>query len=99
VATDADGLRDILQDGRDALVVPKADAAALAGGIIRLIEDRPLAARLAAGARVTGARYDIGVFVRKMERLYELLHASSRRTRRQGILTADLAFLSEGGAP
>ncbi len=99
VATDADGLRDILQDGRDALVVPRADAAALAGGIIRVIEDRALAARLAAGARVTGARYDIGVFVRKMERLYELLHASSRRTRRQGILTADLAFLSEGGAP
>ena len=68
-------------------------------GIIRLIEDPALAARLAAGARVTGARYDIGVFVRKMERLYELLHESSRRTRRQGILSADLTFLHEGGAP
>jgi glycosyltransferase involved in cell wall biosynthesis len=99
VATDADGLVDVLADGRDALIVPKADAAALAAAIVRLIEDPALAARLAAAARVTGARYDIGVFVRKMERLYELLHASSRRTRRQGILTADLAFLSEGGAP
>ncbi|MGE0362149.1 MAG: glycosyltransferase [Vicinamibacterales bacterium] len=99
VATDADGLLDVLADGRDALIVPKADAAALAAAIIRLIEDPGLAARLAAAARVTGARYDIGVFVRKMERLYELLHESSRRTRRQGILTADLAFLSEGGAP
>ena len=99
VATDADGLLDVLQDGRDALVVPKADAAALAAGIVRLIEDPALAARLAAGARVTGARYDIGVFVRKMERLYELLHESSRRTRRQGILSADLTFLHEGGAP
>jgi glycosyltransferase involved in cell wall biosynthesis len=99
VATDADGLLDVLQDGRDALIVHKADAAALAAGIVRLIEDRPLAARLAAGARVTGARYDIGVFVRKMERLYELLHESSRRTRRKGILSADLTFLHEGGAP
>ena len=99
VATDADGLLDVLQDGRDALIVPKADAAALAGAIMRLIENPPLAAQLAAGARVTGARYDIGVFVRKMERLYELLHESSRRTRRQCILSADLAFLHEGGAP
>ncbi|MGD9903710.1 MAG: glycosyltransferase [Vicinamibacterales bacterium] len=99
VATDADGLLDVLEDGRDALIVPKADAPALAAAIVRLIEDPPLAARLAAGARVTGARYDIGVFVRKMERLYVLLHESSRRTRRQGILTADLGFLSEGGAP
>jgi glycosyltransferase involved in cell wall biosynthesis len=99
VATDADGLLDVLQDGRDALIVPKADATALAAAIVRLSEDPPLAAQLAAGARVTGARYDIGVFVRKMERLYELLHESSRRTRRQGILNADLAFLHEGGAP
>ncbi len=99
VATDADGLLDILQDRRDALVVPKANPAALAQAIVTVIEQPALAAALAAGARVTGARYDIGVFVRKMERLYELLHESSRRTRRQGILTADLAFLSEGGAP
>ncbi len=99
VATDADGLLDVLADGRDALVVPKANGPALAAAIVRLIEDPALAARLAAGARVTGARYDIGVFVRKMERLYELLHESSRRTKRQGVLTADLAFLSEGGAP
>jgi hypothetical protein len=34
-----------------------------------------------------------------MERLYELLHESSRRTRRRGIRSADLAFLHEGGAP
>jgi glycosyltransferase involved in cell wall biosynthesis len=99
VATDADGLLDILHDRRDALVVPKADAAALAAAIVTLIEQPALAAELAAGARVTGARYDIAVFVRKMERLYELLHESSRRTKRQGILSADLAFLSEGGAP
>jgi glycosyltransferase involved in cell wall biosynthesis len=93
-ATDADGLLDVLTDRKDALVVPKGNAGALANAICELIERPDLAARLAAGARTTGARYDIGAFVRKMERLYELLHENSRRTRRAGILTEDLSFLS-----
>ena len=37
VATDADGLSDILTAGRDALIVPKRDAAALADGIARVL--------------------------------------------------------------
>jgi len=94
VATDADGLRDVLTDRRDALVVPKADAAALARAVCQVIESPALAAGLSAGARATGARYDIAAFVRKMERLYELLHATSRTTGRAGILTADLGFLT-----
>ena len=47
-------------------------------------------------ARVTGRQYDIAAFVRKMERLYELLHEVSRKTKRQGVLQADLSFLSDG---
>jgi glycosyltransferase involved in cell wall biosynthesis len=99
VSTDADGLLDVLADGRDALVVPKRDSPALAAAIVRLIDDPALARRLADGARATGQRYDIDVFVRKMERLYVLLHESSRRTRRQSALTMDLSFLHEGGRP
>jgi glycosyltransferase involved in cell wall biosynthesis len=94
VATDADGLRDVLTDGGDALVVPKANAPALADAICSLIADPDRARSLAAAARRTGARYDIGVFVRKMERLYELLHECSRATKRMGILQADLGFLT-----
>jgi glycosyltransferase involved in cell wall biosynthesis len=94
VATDADGLRDVLTDGTDALVVPKANAPALADAICSLIADPDRARRLASAARRTGARYDIGVFVRKMERLYELLHECSRATKRMGILQADLGFLT-----
>ena len=97
VSTDADGLLDVLMHGRDALVVPKRDAAALATAITALIEQPELAATLAAGARATGQHYDITVFVRKMERLYDLLHESSRRTGRQSALTADLRFLHDGG--
>jgi glycosyltransferase involved in cell wall biosynthesis len=95
VATDADGLLDVLTARQDALVVPKANAAALAEGICTLIEQPPLAAALAAEARKTGQRYDIAAFVRKMERLYELLHETSRSTRRAGILKADLSFLTQ----
>ena len=43
-------------------------------------------ARLGANARATGAQYDIDLFVRKMERLYVLLHETSRATRRKGVL-------------
>jgi glycosyltransferase involved in cell wall biosynthesis len=97
VATDADGLLDILTDRHDALIVPKRNPAALAQGVVELIARPDLAARLGQGARQTGARYDIGVFVRKMERLYELLHRTSRATRRAGVLSADLGFLTARG--
>ena len=46
----------------------------------------------------TGRLYDIAAFVRKMERLYALLHETSRATRRKGVLQADLSFL-DGGRP
>jgi len=99
VATDADGLLDVLTDRRDARIVPKRDAAALADAIIDLINDPADRARLAAAARVTAGRYDITAFVRKMEQLYVRLTNGSR---------GDLSFLEEphargtergGGAP
>jgi glycosyltransferase involved in cell wall biosynthesis len=98
VATDADGLLDILTDGRDAVIVPKRDSAALATRIVWAMDHPDDRARLAAAARETGSRYGIDVFVRKMEKLYTLLHEVSRVTRRRGLLSADLAFLSSGTA-
>jgi hypothetical protein len=78
-------------------VVPKRDAAALANGVVNLIETPGLAASLSQGAKLTGAKYDIAVFVRKMERLYEILHRTSRATGRAGVLEADLRFLMARG--
>jgi glycosyltransferase involved in cell wall biosynthesis len=94
VATDADGLVDVLTDGRDALIVPRRDAGALAGAIRDAVDDPVLRDRLGREARVTGRDYDIALFVRKMERLYALLHETSRPTRRRGVLAADLSFLT-----
>jgi len=97
VSTDADGLLDVLEDGRDARIVPKRDAEALAAGIVELIQHPDRATALAAAARETGTQYDIAAFVRKMERLYVLLHETSRRTKRAGVLQADLGFLTMRG--
>ena len=95
VSTDADGLRDILVDDRDAVIVPRADAGALADAIVGLVGDPARCERLGQAAQRASARHDIQAFVRKMERLYELLDADSRQTRRAGILQADLSFLDD----
>jgi len=94
VATDADGLLDILTPGHDALIVPKRNADALAGRIVWAIDHPDERARLGDAARTSGRQYDIAAFVRKMERLYVLLHETSRATRRKGVLSADLSFLT-----
>jgi glycosyltransferase involved in cell wall biosynthesis len=98
VATDADGLLDILTPDRDAVIVPRRDAPALATAIVWAIDHPEERARLSAAARATGRKYDIGAFVHKMERLYTLLHDTSRRTKRLGIWRADLSFLSAEAA-
>ena len=96
VATDADGLRDVLTHDRDAVIVPKRNARALADGLIRVIDEPQTRERLRGAALETGTQYDIAAFVRKMERLYDLLHRVSRATRRRGVLQADLTFLTGG---
>ena len=76
---------DVLTDRRDARIVPKRDARALADAIVDLMDDPAERARLAAAARVTARAYDITAFVRKMEQLYVQLCNGSRR---------DLSFLT-----
>ena len=61
--------------------------------IVRLADEPETRARLGAAARVSGRQYDIAAFVRKMERLYDLLHRVSRATHRKGAVQADLSFL------
>ena len=94
VATDADGLVDVLTHGRDALIVPRRNSPALADAIVTLIDEPEARARLSAGARVTSRQYDIAQFVAKMEQLYELMHRVSRPTRRRGVVASDLSFLT-----
>ena len=96
VSTDADGLTDILDEDKTAWMVPKRDAAALANRIVHAIEHPDERESMSARAREAARDFDINAFVRKMERLYPLLHDLSRPTRRQGILREDLSFLDRG---
>jgi glycosyltransferase involved in cell wall biosynthesis len=93
VATDADGLLDILKPDRTAWVVPRRDAARLAERIGYAIGHPDECAAMGARAREAGRSFDITAFVRKMERLYPMLHELSRATHRRGILEQDLSFL------
>ena len=99
VATDADGLLDIFTDGRDAVIVPKRNAEALTEKIVWMMDHPDERARLGAAARVRGQQYGIDVFVRKMERLYTVLHEAPRTSRRRGLPAADLSFLTSWPAP
>jgi 2-polyprenyl-6-methoxyphenol hydroxylase-like FAD-dependent oxidoreductase len=77
-------------------VVPTRDAAALARAIVHAIDHPQEREAKARAAREAARGFDIAAFVRKMERLYALLHETSRATRRKGVLQADLSFLDSG---
>jgi len=51
VATRVGGITDLVRDGENGLLVPPRDPAGLADALVRVLTDRVLAERLAAGAR------------------------------------------------
>jgi len=70
----AKGLRHL----HDAFIVPDCDCEALGKGIITLLADRELAARLAANARTTVlANFDWRVICQKIEHIYDRLLGKS----------------------
>ncbi len=81
VATTAGGNPEIVEDGVTGLLVPPADAAALASAICRLLETPALAARCGeAGRRLVWTQYSLEQAVIRTERLYaDLLRERSGR--------------------
>ncbi len=74
VVTDAGGTSEAVTDREHGLLVAPGDPAALAGGIVELLEDRELAGRLGEAARVRAAEFDMRRTVARMEEVYgELL--------------------------
>ena len=57
VGARAGGIPDIVEDGRNGLLVHPRDAAALAAAIERILTDHELAVRLGAGAAESAARW------------------------------------------
>jgi glycosyltransferase involved in cell wall biosynthesis len=79
VSTAVDGCREVLEDGTTGLLVPPADAHALADGLLRVLGDGALRAALGRQALVASRRYDVQACVDAMQALYgELLGEEGR---------------------
>jgi glycosyltransferase involved in cell wall biosynthesis len=70
VASDVSSIREVLRDGENACLVPPADPAALAAGIMRVVSDPALAERIARRAFEEAADY---TWARRAERLETVL--------------------------
>ncbi|GAB2495812.1 glycosyltransferase family 4 protein [Nocardiopsis aegyptia] len=75
------GPREIIEDGRDGLLVPDQDVDALAAALLRLVEDRDERVRMGREAVRSADRYAIGPIVRQWERFIEERSAARRRRR------------------
>ena len=71
VATAVDGIPEIVREGETGLLYPHADSSALAAQLNRLIEDSPLAARLAAsGQALVASEFSRARFGANVDELY-----------------------------
>jgi glycosyltransferase involved in cell wall biosynthesis len=85
VASAVGGLRELVRDERDGLLVPAADAGALADVLGRLLGDADLRDRLGRAGRARAADFSIGAMARGTEAVYErALAARARRGKHSG---------------
>jgi glycosyltransferase involved in cell wall biosynthesis len=77
VATAQGGNTEIVEDGVNGLLVPPRDEAALAGALVRLCRDRPLAEAMGARARALVAqRFTWPILARRLAEYYDDLVAA-----------------------
>jgi glycosyltransferase involved in cell wall biosynthesis len=75
VVTDVGGTPEVVTDGVQGLLVPPRDPAALADGLLRLLGDAELRAKMGAAARARAFEFDIRKAIRRMEQVYAALLA------------------------
>jgi glycosyltransferase involved in cell wall biosynthesis len=73
VASDTDGLREVVDDGRSGLLMPVDDPAALARAVLRLLHDEQLRSRLVAGGHALTCGRGVDRMVAQTKRLYRSL--------------------------
>lgn len=83
VLTDVVGSRDAVEDGVSGLIFPFGDSAAMAGGVLRLLNDQPLRADMVAAAHQRfREKFDVARMGARHQELYEELAVD--RSRRVG---------------
>ena len=70
VATDIPGFREVVSDGTEGLLVPPRDPEALAAGLVRVLTEPGLAARLGEAGRTHARTFDWPIVVERLEELY-----------------------------
>jgi phosphatidylinositol alpha-mannosyltransferase len=70
VATDIPGFREVVSDGVEGLLVPPRDPEALAAGLIEVLKEPELAARLGEAGRERARTFDWPIVVDRLEALY-----------------------------
>ena len=72
ITTDFGGVREVIADGSEAIIVPTRNAQALADGIVELMRDRALwAERGARGAQAVRERFSLEAMVEQTLKVYE----------------------------
>ncbi|MGA1129737.1 MAG: glycosyltransferase, partial [Chthoniobacterales bacterium] len=71
--TDAPGIRGVVTDGREGLLVPVQSPDALAGAMRRILDNADLRSQMSAACRETVTRYTWPAVVEAYENLYRTL--------------------------
>ena len=79
VASDLHAFRRVLCDGEAGRLVPVEDGAALAEGLIAVLENDPLAKRYAAAGKAAVRRYDWSVVASQVMQVYETVAAAGTK--------------------
>lgn len=78
LASDAEGLRDVVRHGVTGFLIPHRDTGAWEARMIEILGDAPLRERMAAAAREWARRFDWDVEAEKMRRIVEEVAAGGR---------------------
>ena len=84
VASDLDAFRRVLLDGKAGRLVPVDDAAALAAGLIEMLEDDVARGRYVDAAAEAVRRYDWSVVERQIMRVYETVAGAGAKVKVAG---------------
>jgi phosphatidyl-myo-inositol alpha-mannosyltransferase len=79
VASDLHAFRRVLRDGDAGRLVPAGDGAALAEGLVAVLEDNRLAKRYVAAGADAVRRYDWSVVASQIMRVYETVTGSGAK--------------------